>query len=183
MELNISELDDEYSPVEFEPIPENIIPAKKSVRFQEPFKPLHPSIPRVNARMTRPQTAPVKPKISYEDILSKMGMFVMEGKLHLIEDQRPSQQKQQLQPMQPTYDNIPQDSYIYNKYFKDHIKSEPEERRPLSLVEYRNMLIQDHLQRQRIKQIKSTKLILPTANINLAAGRGNLNKLFNFSKR
>ena len=45
------------------------------------------------------------------------------------------------------------------------------------------MLLQDHLQRQRIKQIKSTKLIMPTSNISMASNNGNLNKLFNFSKR
>jgi predicted transcriptional regulator len=54
----------------------------------------------------------------------------------------------------------------------------------MSLNEYKKMVVLDILQKKRIKQIKSTKLIMPTSNINMAAGHsGNLNKLFNFSKR
>jgi hypothetical protein len=57
-------------------------------------------------------------------------------------------------------------------------------RRPMSKSEYRRMLLEDILQRQRIKQIKSRKLLLPTTNIQMAnAHSGNLNRLFAFSQK
>jgi hypothetical protein len=248
MQLNISELDDNFtsfsseaytneydndqfgSQLEYEKIPENTVPApikviKKGVHFADntsfPQKPTHQSIPKVNAKITRPQMPQQKPKISYEDILSKMGMFVSDGKLHLVDrntltpqkqqellnvqrqnqtqqqyqlqqEYQPQQyQPQQYQPQQyqqPKHSmddtNIPKNSYIYNKYFKDEVQTQNNVRRPRSLHEYRMMLVDDYLEKQRIKQMKSTKLVMPTSNINIAAGHSaNLNKLFSFSKR
>ena len=210
MELNISEVNHNgvsYIQPSFEQIPENTVPIKvikKGVHFDDSVKPMHQSIPRPNAKISRPMVVPQKPKISYEEILSKMGMFVSQGKLHLLDEnqkqlqqvkqlkqqqvqqhqqQVQQQQQQQVKPQYETNSNIPQDSYIYNKYFRDQLPSNETVRQPLTLVDYRNMLIQDAIQKQRIKQIKSTKLVMPTSNINLAAGSSNLNKLFNFSKR
>jgi hypothetical protein len=46
------------------------------------------------------------------------------------------------------------------------------------------ILVDDYIEKQRIKQMKSTKLVMPTSNINIAAGHSaNLNKLFGFPKR
>ena len=199
MELTINELnsnDVSYIQSSFEQIPENSVPIKvvKNVNFQESKKPLHQSIPRANAKINRPFVVPQKPNISYDEILSKMGMFVSQGKLHLLDENqkhipKPKQSQSQhiQQPVKPKYDidpNIPQNSYIYNKYFRDQIPEPDNIRKPLNLIDYRNMLIQDALQKTRIKQVKSTKLIMPHSNINLAAGSSsNLNKLFDFSKR
>lgn len=218
MELNISEYDNqgyidfdyfddqeqEQFQSSFEKIPENIKPAKKVVRIQnvEPVKPMNQTIPKVNARMVRPQIPNPKPKISYEDILSKMGMFVSNGKLHLVDNnsnqqqsfkqsnnqqplkQQPLKQPQQ-EPLKQSYNqNIPQNSYIYNKYFQDELKPQNTVNRPMTANEYKQKLIMNILQKQRIKQIKSTKLIMPTTNINMSSNNsGNLNKLFHFSKR
>lgn len=220
MQLNISELDDEIYNMEdnsiyynnqqlqssFEQIPENTVPIKvikKSVHFEEPLRPTHQAIPRVNAKIVRPQTPVEKPKISYEDILSKMGMFVSDGKLHLVDRNTLTPQKQELlhsqvnknqyqqvnQPYETNIEykaehNIPQNSYIYNKFFKDDLQPQNIIRQPKTLEEYKIMLITDHIQRQRIKQIKSTKLIMPTTNINFSGGHSaNFNKLFSFPKR
>jgi hypothetical protein len=213
MELNITEIDDidnfnEFNNVhldsqfEYEKIPENTVPVpikviKKGVHFTDntvfPQKPTHQTIPKVNAKITRPQMPPQKPKISYEDILSKLGMLVSNGKLHLIDRNTLTPQQQQIlnsQSQQSQYQqsmddtNIPQNSYIYNKYFKDDVKPQNNLRRPRSLHEYKMMLVDDYIQRHRIKQMKSTKLVMPTSNINIAKGHsGNLNKLFDFSKR
>lgn len=231
MQLNITEFDDSlyddnsfkeedynqiHSEIEYEKIPENNVPIKvikKGVNFADStLKPMHQAIPKSNAKINRPHIPPPKPKISYDDILSKMGMLVSDGKLHLIDrntltpqqqkeilfSQRQSQNQYQSQPQnqykskpQNQYQsqsmddsNIPKNSYIYNKYFKDEIQQNPSVRRPRSLHEYKMMVIDDYLQRQRIKQIKSTKLVMPTSNINISAGNSaNLNKLFSFSKR
>ena len=78
-----------------------------------------------------------------------------------------------------------QNSYIYNKYFSNEMQNTVEGPRiPKTLLEYRDMLIQDLIQKQKVKQIKSTKLIMPTTNINFSPySSSNMNKLFNFSNR
>jgi hypothetical protein len=225
MELNITELDnllgndDDYGynqqhiQSSFEKIPENNVPIKvfkKGVTFQDQISPLHQALPRENSKMVRPKIPAPKPQISYEDILSKMGMFVSNGKLHLMDNnpevyqkinqrqplqeqiyqQRQQHQEQRQQQQEQIYQkpNVPANSYIYNKYFKEDLKPEVAVIKPKTLAEYKQLLILDLLekqrQRQRIRQIKSTKLIMPTSNINFSGGQtGNLNKLFNFSKR
>lgn len=214
MELKISEnmyeddFDDyanEFIKSSFEQIPENTVPIKvikKGVHFDDSVsqKPTHQSIPRVNAKIVRPQMPPQKPKISYEDILSKMGMLVSDGKLHLVDRNTLTPQKQQeilssqRQSLTPQYQqtqykeeqintNVSPNSYIYNKYFKDDIQEQNTVRKPRTLQEYKRMLLEDYIERERIKQMKSTKLIMPTSNINIAGSSANLNKLFGFSKR
>ena len=155
MELNISEFDD--SQINYEQIPENIIPKIKvvkketKVRFEEqPFQNqnIKPMNSGVKARMVRPYQPEPKPKISYDDILNKMGMFVAEGKLHLLEDKTPTQQANFVQktPIQQTnvVQNPVQNSYIYNKYFQNNEYGGQEQpQRPLTPLEYRDMLIKN----------------------------------------
>jgi len=210
-----------------EQIPENMSLGKVPIKVikQQNLKPqetqqiqqtqtIKPALSGTKARMVRPQTLTPKPKVSYDDILAKMGMFVSDGKLHLL-DGKPKEQVQQIQKQQiqkqqiqkQTYlekeqflrdypkqshltsENVykeplvQQNSYIYNKYFKNEPNVEQGVRVPQTLQEYRNMLIQDIIQKQRIKQVKSTKLMMPNSNINFARNSGNLNKLFSFSQR
>ena len=182
MELQINEIENNNL---YNIIPENNIPAKK-VRFDEQkIKP----IPKQQAKMTRPVIQPTKPKISYDDILQKMGMFVSDGKLHLIDNlpkeqikqifqpNQPNQQNQQNQPNQPNQQN----SYIYNKYFKNNTEY-VENNFPKTKEEYNLMLIQQIINNYKINKIKSKKLIMPTSNINIAYNSSDLNKLFNFSR-
>lgn len=199
MNLNINELepDDDAFLEEYlqehieEDIPENIFLEKetknllnqnnqrKQVNFEEHIKPMHQSIPKQYAKMVRTKVPAEQPKVSYDDILNKMGMFVADGKLHLNKNQI-SLEKDNVQ------NNVPDNSYIYNKYFSNDSKPEPTIRVPKNLQEYRNMLIHDIIQKKRIKQIKSTKLFLPTQNIHFAPNTNtnmNLNRLFNFSNR
>ena len=217
MELNINELDDynydfdnisieeiDYIPSKnsrsFEEIPENNFP-KKKVQFNEPIKPINQAIPKMNAKMVRQHVVPKQ--ISYDDILKKMGMFVVNGKLHLIEDNdkikqhlRNNEKNNYIQQNNYNQTNNPvnyniepnmnQNNYIYNKYFKDHVQSVENVKRPMTLMEYRRKLLNDIIQKKRINEIKSTKLLFPTSNINISGGIRNpeaMNKLFNFSKR
>ncbi len=140
-------------------------------------------------------------QISYEDILSKMNMYVSDGKLHLMDrsdartmDPHRAQSQAQSQPQsQPQHQPTPrpdyvgnvQQSYIYNKYFKNELKEEPTVRRPKTLAEYKQMLLADYIQRERVKQIKSRKIMIPGSNYNSYAHRPqqDMNALFNFSRR
>lgn len=215
MELNISELDQQYLYNSYEQIPENI-PVKvtkkgstsnNQVKLDDNsnLRPMKQSIPKPYAKMVRPHVPEPKPQISYDDILSKMGMFVSNGQLHLLENQPQQikedikqQIKQTKQIKQSEYNQQPQynqqkepvhidqqNSYIYNKYFSNEMKDDtPNIRVPKNMTEYKNMLVHDILQKQRIKQVKSTKLIMPNTNINYAPNtQHNLNKLFTFSNR
>ena len=132
-------------------------------------------------------------QISYEDILSKMNMYVSDGKLHLMDrsdartmDTHRAQPQAQTQTTpRPDYVGNEQQSYIYNKYFKNEFKEEPTVRRPKTLAEYKQMLLADYIQRERVKQIKSRKIIIPGSNYNSYAHRPSqdMNALFNFSRR
>ena len=98
MELNIYELDQDIDETNmlYDEIPENSFSKKiiKKVHFDDNKKPTHQPIPKVNAKMVRPKMPNQGPKISYEDILSKMGMFVSDGKLHLVDRNTLTPEKQ-----------------------------------------------------------------------------------------
>ena len=165
-------------------------------------------------------------RVSYDDILAKMGMYVENGKLHLenknekcndnnkcsgisqctkVKCNRIQEYLRQQTP--PTYapniqnkQNIPnnqlnqnnqtiQNSYIYNKHFKNHILPEPVKIVPTNPQEYRQMMLtkilQNNLARIRVNKIKSTKLMMSTDNINISREQqqAKLNRLFHFSQR
>jgi hypothetical protein len=208
MELNITELENKDTHFS---IPENMFPTlenkiimnenvydtnKKKVQFFNDAKPMIQTIPKMNAKVVRPNVPIQKQQISYEDILSKMGMVVENGKLLLINSHQTTQNTKINKNIQtpkniqkpdvyvPENQNIPNNSYIYNKYFKKEVQQDTNQpRRPMSAIELRNMLINDILQKQRVKQMKSTKLIMPTSNIHFSRNSGNMNKLFSFSNR
>ena len=198
MELNISELNDNM----YDQIPENkpikIIKKDNKVHFNSNINETVTNTKSVLKKMVRPHVPEKKPQVSYDDILSKMGMFVADGQLHLLDNQPLKVQEQIKQQINQNHSQIhsqsqgepsglgnAQNSYIYNKYFSNEMQNvDNGPRIPKTLLEYRNMLIQDIIQKQKAKQIKSTKLIMPTSNINFASySSGNMNKLFNFSNR
>jgi hypothetical protein len=141
-----------------------------------------------------------KPKVSYDDILSSLNMVVNNGVLQFAKPTPQSQLKQeQSKPQQKKQviireqSNIhhqqqqtQQNNYITNKYFKDY-QEKPQEQiieEPLTKEQYRQMVIQDYINRQqaqrRIAQIKSKKLLFNTHNINIAPNQmpRDMNKLF-----
>lgn len=189
MELNVSELD-ELDDNMYDQIPEN----SKKVHFSQATPSVKNPVNTTKSaikKVTRPHVPEQKPKMSYDDILSKMGMFVAEGQLHLLDNQPLEVQEQIKHQIRKTkhveqyveQQNQNQNSYIYNKYFSNETQNiDTGPRIPRNLQEYRNMLLQDLIQKQRVKQMKSTKLIMPTSNIHFAPySAQNMNKLFSFS--
>ena len=192
MQLNIYELNEndaegtennELIESSFEQIPENIVPIKKKVtksilkpQIQKPIQ------NQIQNQIQKPiQNQIQKPKISYEDILSKMGMFVSDGKLHLVDRNSVSFQEEQKQEQEQVINQIPQNSYIHNKYFKNELQPQNTMTRPKTIQEYKKMVLENYIERLRIKQIKSKKMLMPTSNINMATGNSsNLNRLFKF---
>lgn len=202
MELYITEMDDTIDNLStnYEQIPENM-PAKinvskinvkkqNNVTFKDQEQTyiqnqnIKPYLSGPKAKITRPIVPPPKPQISYDDILNKLGMFVANGKLHLLDEQSNQVNKSKVNIPEPQGSNQNQNSYIYNKYFQNSQYNQEQEQRPLTPLEYRDMLINNIIQKHKIRQMKSTKLIMPNSNINFSPGpTSNLNKLFGFSQR
>lgn len=140
---------------------------------------------------------PKKPKVSYDDILSSLNMVVNNGVLQFAKPVKQEQKNQEVKPQQkkqvtirePQQRQHPnQNNYITNKYFKDYQEQsqdvDEEPPRPLTKEEYRQMMIQDYINRQqaqrRLSQIKSRKLLFDTQHINIAPNQmpRDMNKLF-----
>ena len=93
-----------------------------------------PSIPKTQAKIVRPIQPPPKPQITYDDIISKMGMVVINGELHFKGNSPPPQNHGQNTQNQGQGQNMYQNTYIYNKYFKDTIDTNDQPRRPRTLL-------------------------------------------------
>ena len=145
----------------------------------------------------------IQNNISYDDILNNMGLHINNGELQLVGtiSSEKNNLKEPLVKMEcskvkcgklqkdvkkqcvadnkTTNENeIPQNSYIYNKYFKQYIKPNPTETFvPKTLNEYRQFmftkLLEKRAQQLRIRQIKSTKLIMPNENIRISSAKVN----------
>lgn len=108
-------------------------------------------------------TSILKPKISYDDILTSLNMKVNNGKLEFIS-------KPTTRPNTNTVTNATifppplkqRNNYIYNKYFGDYKEIKHEiPRRPLTRTEYIKKLKDDKRERYRVYQIKPNKLFFP----------------------
>lgn len=132
-----------------------------------------------------------KSKVSYDDILSSLNMVVNNGVLQFAKPiKKQEKQSQKKTVIIGEHSSLSQNNYITNKYFKDYKElTEEEPKVPLTKEEYRQMLIQDYINRQqaqiRISQIKSKRLLFDTRNINIAPTQmpRDMNKLFKSFKR
>ena len=136
---------------------------------------------------------PKKKKINYNDILNSLNLVVNKsGVLQYISTTDSAEQHQQEQyshnqkqqpkgkPLEPQVKN----SHIYNKYFKDYKDPNAEYieevKAPQTVQEYNRMILEDRIkriqERNRIAQIKSTKLLFESSSnnsINIGNNIGN----------
>ena len=142
---------------------------------------------------------PKKKKVSFDDILSNMNLVVNKsGVLQFMTPNQPidqqynqqydeqydqqynqqynqkNDQQIQIKKKQEPLNPLVKNSYIYNKYFTDYqdaIPSAPQIRVPKTMEEYKQMLLEDKIQKiqqqKRISEIKSTKLIFTSNPGNL----------------
>jgi len=119
---------------------------------------------------------PKKKKINYNDILNSLNLVVNKsGVLQYMtttdgQEQQEQQQQQPIKgkPLEPQVKN----SHIYNKYFKDYkdpnAEYVQEVKVPQTIEEYNRMLLEDRIkrikERNRVAQIKSTKLLFESNN-------------------
>lgn len=177
-------------------------PENKHISEKNPFQPIQPitqiqpiqqptirprkmqqTIPKKTAKILKPQAIKEEPKVTYNDILDHMGIFVSNGKLHLKEDAKNSDNNQYFENV----NNNNTYSYIHNKYFKDYDNQDdqgtPQFQNP---TEYRNYLIKQIIHNYKTKhQIKTKRIqIHGDASFDISPnGYSDLNKLFQFSQR
>ena len=181
---------------------------------EKPFiKPLVSQVkPQVKPQVK--QEVKERQNMSYDDILKSMNVTVVNGKLVLSkgnpvlskgnpvlskgnpdneETGRNQVENSPTKKVQLSQDPIPQEvknSAIYNKYFKTYNSIQPtvEVRRPRSVQEYRQMLLEDKIKRiqakRRIDMIKPKTLLFsrdsnPVINMRQPT---NLNNVFNFPR-
>lgn len=177
----------------------------QTINRQKPVSnPIPPS--RINAPIgassipSKPPAQPVKKKqISYDDILSSMSMRVgPNGKLQMYSQKladinvQNQQEQRYLPPRNPQQTQPqPQDQ---QRFLPPRFSQQPEEqqeqpRQPLTRKQYQQLVAQDIYRRQqaqqRLRQIKSTKLMFPNPNVNISTtpNQGaNLNRLFRLRK-
>ena len=144
-------------------------------------------IPNINkiTNQTSNTMRQVDPKMKQNKPVSKDTYVYQEQNQYQQQSQYQEQNQYQQQSQYQEQNPQIQNSYIYNKYFNDEKNEAPSVRVPRNIYEYRDMLLHDILQKQRIKQIKSTKMVMPNSNINFSGPNPyrNLNRLFDFSKR
>ena len=113
-------------------------------------------------------------EISYDDILAKLGVTMIAGKL--------LKTKIEIQPQLSAVEPV-QNNYIYNKYFNQPEIQTPKILKPKTIKEYKEMLIKqnidEHNRRHHVNTVKSKKLIMP-GNVNTASRGQELNTLFKF---
>ena len=137
-----------------------------------------------------------KTKINYNDILNSLNLVVNKsGVLQYISttdnqepyydekqqySHQPQQQPNKGKPLEPQVKN----SHIYNKYFKDYkdpnVEYIEEVKVPQTVEEYNRMLLEDRIrriqERNRISQIKSTKLMFESNNTQINTGNIRVSK-------
>jgi hypothetical protein len=134
--------------------------------------------------------APKKKKVSYDDILNSLNLVVNKnGVLQYMsvnpsgdntEQQYNQQQVTKGKPLEPQVKN----SFIFNKYFKDYkdpnAEVVQEVKVPQTIEEYNKMVLEERIkriqERNRIAQIKSTKMLFENNNnnANVNASKNNL---------
>ena len=149
--------------------------------------------------------SPKKKKVSYDDILNSLNLVVNKnGVLQYMSvnqndeniQQQPSYNNQQYnqqpqtktiakgKPLEPQVKN----SFIYNKYFKDYkdpnAEIVEEVKVPQTVEEYNQMLLEERIkriqERNRIAQIKSTKMLFENNNHNNIGASKNTLRMMKF---
>lgn len=198
--------DDEIEkPVEIKPLEVNKVSQTNQTK-QEVKSILKPQVKPQVKPILKPQINQInqmKPEVkerqnmSYDDILKSMNVTVVNGKLVLskgkLNNVEQIKEENTTKRVQFSQEPIPQEvknSAIYNKYFKTYNSIQPtvEVRRPQTIQEYRQMLLEDKIKRiqakKRIDMIKPKTLLFsrdsnPVINMRQPT---NLNKIFNFPR-
>lgn len=199
MELNISEYD--YDP--------NFLDEDVAIPNLNSFKQLSRA-PPVAVPPRRQAPVPIAPapvaekKLTYDDILSSMSMQLVNGKLQLTKKQEPviqppqqrgqpmQQQRgpQRGQPMQQQQRGLQRPTQQQRPAQQQQVQEEEESqepRPPFTKEMHKKLMIIQHIKQQkeiqRIRQIKSTKLMFPNPNVNIASSStqtANMNRFFKF---
>ena len=93
----------------------------------------------------------VKGKLFWEKNMATTNENFVSYELGQRRTRKPIEQQQQ--------NSSSNNSYIYNKYFKNELKENEVSQQPRNIVEYRNMLIKQIIEKKKVEQIKSKQMI------------------------
>jgi hypothetical protein len=154
----------------------------------------------IDATVFSQKSAPVQPikkkNISYDDMLSSMGMVLgADGKLQIFnknavqhqQNQNIVQRQQQNRNvLQQQNRNTVQQQRNYPVQQQQQQQQE-EQSPPLTRRQYKQLVVLDLIRKQqeqiRLSHVKSTKLLFPNSNVHISTaptGRPNINRLFKF---
>jgi len=169
----------------------------QTINRQKPMRTTVPLDTSVYNQKPFPQPAKKK-NISYDDILSSMGMVLgPDGKLQMF-NKNVAQQAQQSQQFPPQYQKqqhqqMPRQQQQYQQMprqqqYQEQYQEEQEQPQypPLTKKQYKQLIVLDMIKKQneqrRLSQIKSTKLLFPNPNVQIASmpSGANMNRLFKF---
>ena len=171
-----------------EPVNKKILEPVNQINQINQIKSTRVAIPVINN--TNKNTNSQQSGLTYDDILKKMNIVVVNGTLHHLNDsiQQPQSNNNSNLNLNLKPEITKENSYIYNKYFKDYMKPSYEQTVlvPKTKEEYKRMLINQildrEIQRRKINEIKP-KSMLNTQNIHVSPRFGTVpNKLFSFSR-
>jgi len=110
-------------------------------------------------------------KVTYDDILSSLNMKVINGKLQIVRNINDENIKTNNAPLQEQQGQRQQE------------QMQQQHRPPLTKEQYKQILVANYIkqaqQQQHIRNVKSTRLMFPTSNINISPQVfNNNNRLF-----
>lgn len=137
--------------------------------------------------------------LTYDDILQSLNVRLRQGKLESLAPKMAPKMAPKVSPPNNTHTIYPtnphlQNSYIYNKYFKKEMQAQTQEElepaEPMTREQYRQYILQQRhqaiLERERIKQIKSTRMLFSNGNntdiVIKTQNTGGLNRMFRFPR-
>ena len=117
-------------------------------------------------------------RVSYDDILANMGLYVENGTLHKGNKQIQTKTQTQIHhskdPLSPQYYHGPGINASHTTHPGTNIINK------MSKEEYINLWLKQKIQQKQNQKIKSTKLIMPVENINVRKQQSH-DVLFQFS--
>ena len=118
-------------------------------------------------------------RISYDDILANMGLYVENGSLHKGNKPEKMNKPEKVNPMTNNKDSKSLESSLTMNKIHTTYPDTPIKKK-MSKEEYINLWLKQKIQQKQNQNMKSTKLIMPIDNIHVRKQQSH-DVLFNFS--
>ena len=189
MEFIVTEKEKEKKEKEEEEEEEEEEEDVEELEFNTSFVQIQEKIPtqiQIQQQQQQQQQQQARPKprnMTYDDILTSLNMKVVNGTLQMMQPPVWQQQQNQQNYKQVNMQNQMQQQQMFQMQNKHQIPV-IEKQAPMSLLERKRLFVLNHLKRQaeiqRIRQIKSRKILFPQSNITISSAIRTNNVGFRF---